>query len=78
MAKKKAVRINFRTIEDLHVVPLEKIDAFVTDLRMWLLLSRATEVHGAIQKNRDTFKWVDDGKHDIDLAIKFVHKRGDT
>jgi hypothetical protein len=66
----------FRTVEDMHAIPLEKIDHFCQDLALWLSLHRVAELTNAEQSMvkvtspRDVFGWVDDGKHDVNLNIK--------
>lgn len=71
MAKKKAPVIEFRTIGELHAIPLEKIDHFCRDLALWLQIHKVTEhVEGVTARTpRDMFAWIDDGKHDISVNI---------
>lgn len=34
---------HFRTIEELHAIPLEKIDHFCHDLALWLTVHKVVE-----------------------------------
>lgn len=62
--------VEFRTVEDLHRVPIDKIQAFTTDLALWLQLHRLVDAHGLpVTGCRDVFGWVDDGRHDVTLTI---------
>jgi hypothetical protein len=68
-------RYQFRTIEDLHVVPLEKLEAFVIDLKAWLAIQRVAEARGGVFQTtspRDCFEWIDDGKHDVNVTITLL------
>lgn len=67
----------FRTIEDLHKIPVEKIEHFCQDLASWLTIHRLAadipaELQGLLKVTTptDVFEWIDDGKHDINLNIK--------
>ena len=64
----------FRTVEDMHAVPFEKIDHFCHDLALWLQLHKLVEISDTpslrVTSPRDEFGWVDDGKHDININLK--------
>lgn len=66
----------FRTIENLHSIPLEKIPAFCEDLRLWLSLIRLAEkeLPAGKVKNREVFGWIDDNRHDVNLKITINHE----
>lgn len=71
----------FRTISDLHSIPLEKIEDFCKDLALWLGVCRLTEdlnakTEGGIKMTspQDEFTWIDDGKHDVDIKLKIQEK----
>jgi hypothetical protein len=44
--KKKAETFYFKTVADMHRVPIEKLDAFVLDLKLWLQMHRVVELKG--------------------------------
>lgn len=77
MAKKHQT-FKFRTIEELHAIPIEKIEHFCRDLGLWLTLNKIAEAHTSDQIKvttpRDVFGWIDDGKHDVNLTIKIKEK----
>ena len=64
----------FRTVEDMHAVPFEKIDHFCHDLALWLQLHKLVEISDTpslrVTSRRDEFGWVDDGKHDININLR--------
>lgn len=74
MSKKKPEPDVFRTVADMHRVPIEKLDAFTTDLRLWLQAHRLAELrpgHVRIASPTDAFGWIDDGKHDVRVKVTF-------
>lgn len=63
---------HFRTVADMAAVPLDKIDAFCEDLRLWLTmraLCASVPATVATLVDPDVFGWIDDGKHDTNLRI---------
>jgi hypothetical protein len=56
----------FRTIEELHSVPEDKVDHMLEDLKIWLQMVRECK-HPTLQ--RDIFGWIDDGKHEPSLLL---------
>jgi hypothetical protein len=71
----------FETVNDMHAVPLEKVDAFCEDLRLWLRTHRMVDGLGpdiakAVQVRTPThrFGWIDDGEHNVNLKIEVVDK----
>lgn len=75
--KKKRNVIAFKTIGELHALPLEKIDAFCTDLALWLKIHKVTEAQEGIKARtpRDQFDWIDDGKHNINVTLHVKHEQ---
>lgn len=73
MPKKKPTTYYFRRIEDLHAIPLEKIEAFTIDLKLWLQQHRILELtgKGALRATTptDVFGWIDDGRHDVRVHL---------
>jgi hypothetical protein len=71
--KKKPLVHFFRTIEDLHAIPLEKIEAFTIDLKLWLQQLRIVELTGKgvmkVTTPTDVFGWIDDGRHDVRVHL---------
>jgi hypothetical protein len=71
MAKAKVQTHTFATVQDMHNVPLEKIDLFCEDLRLWLKLNALAKQSGlAVKSPTAEFAWIDDGKHDIGVNIR--------
>jgi hypothetical protein len=65
---------HFRTVEDMHAVPAEKIDHFCRDLALWLTMHKLVEAIDCaaikVTSPRDVFGWIDDGKHDANITLK--------
>jgi hypothetical protein len=61
----------FRTVEDMQSVPLEKLGMFCEDLRLWLSLHRLSDAEKdlRITSPRDVFGWIDDGRHDLKISL---------
>lgn len=73
MAKKKPDTYQFRTINELHAIPMDKIEHFCRDLALWLTICKISELTDGVTKVTtplDVFGWVDDGKHNVNLNIK--------
>ncbi len=73
MAKKKPDVYEFRTVAELHAIPIDKIDNFCRDLALWLAICKVGELtDGATRVTTplDMFKWIDDGQHNVNLNIK--------
>ncbi len=72
--KPPVAEIVFKTISDLHSIPIEKVDLFCADLALWLKLYRTIESMPI--KSNDTkpseFHWLDDGKNDIEWRIRII------
>lgn len=80
MAKPKTY--SFATVADMHAIPLDKIEAFCTDLRLWLQQHRLYEqanaelrkagspVTLAVTTPTEVFVWIDDGKHEVTHRIE--------
>jgi hypothetical protein len=70
---KKAKRWQIRTISDMHAIPADEIQDFLTDLGAWLLIMRAAE---ALPLNpispRDMFEWIQDGKHNVHVKLHIL------
>lgn len=69
-------RYEFRTVADFIALPYDKLDACLTDFRAWCLLITGfrddVRLGGTLSiKNGDVFTWIDDGKHEIALNIKY-------
>lgn len=65
----------FRTVEDFHRLPVEKLRACLEDFFLWLVMCRAVApgLDGiAHVKDVNTFGWVDDGRHDANFHVKLV------
>lgn len=82
----ETIRREFRTVAEMQAIPLDKIDAFCEDLRLWLTMMRLAdaglaemppELKDAIRlvSPRDVFGWIDDGKHDANIHIRIMDKR---
>ena len=69
--KKKANVIEFRTIGELHCLPLEKIEMFTKDLALWLQIHKVAEMNDSLKATtpRDVFAWIDDGKHNVRINV---------
>jgi hypothetical protein len=69
------IEYKFKTIEDLHVVPLDKIPALCRDLELWLSVIRIAESESEFKvKNRSTFGWIDDNRHDVNITVTVNQK----
>lgn len=65
----------FRTVEDFHRLPAEKLRACLEDFFLWLVMCRAVApgLDGiAHVKDVNTFGWVDDGRHDANFHVQLV------
>jgi hypothetical protein len=64
----------FRTVEDMHAVPAEKIDHFCHDLALWLTMHKLVDAIDCaaikVTSTRDVFGWIDDGKHDANITLR--------
>lgn len=70
MAKRKPQTYYFKTVADMHAVPLEKLDWFCEDLRLWLTLHRMADAQKlTITTARDVFGWKDDNCHNARLIV---------
>ncbi len=66
-----------KTLEDvLAAVTPENVDCFLQDFGAWLHITMHVDAmnkkNGDVrveQVNRGTFKWIDDGKNDIDIKL---------
>lgn len=66
--------IEFRSVTDMHQVPVDKLQAFTTDLALWLQMHRLSEEHGVtVVTPRDVFGWLDDGRHDVTVRVDVTH-----
>ena len=69
-AKKQYI---FTRLEQLHQIPFDKIEACITDLKWWIVQHKIAEQQQLVVKPRsDTFIWVDDGRHKIDIIVREV------
>lgn len=57
--------IEFRTIEDLHTVPIESLQAFLVDLGNWMAICKVGAAMGMPAKDAGVFKLINDGKHEV-------------
>ncbi len=67
--------IYFRTVEDFHQLPEEKLRACLEDFFLWLVMCRvlAPGLDGIVHvKDTSTFGWVDDGRHDANFRIELT------
>jgi hypothetical protein len=73
MPKKKPPVFYFRTVSEMHAIPLEKIEAFTIDLKLWLQQHRIAELTGkgwlTVATPTDVFGWIDDGRHDVKVHL---------
>lgn len=61
----------FRTVAEMHAIPVEKIGAFCEDLRLWLTIHRLAEADKLRATTPlDVFGWIDDGRHKITVKIR--------
>jgi hypothetical protein len=76
------------TLADIEQIPVEKIDAFLIDLKNWLEMRRdAREMDRSFKQLfgsssslvsiGDSMTWVDDGKHDAEIHVN-VRQKGST
>jgi hypothetical protein len=75
MAKKKPITYHFRTVEEMHAIPMDKLDNFCRDLSLWLMVHRIADANSTEDVKiksgtRDVFGWIDDCKHDVRVNIK--------
>ena len=59
----KPKRHRISTLEDMGRIPLDRIDAFLADLRAFLLID-------CQRKRKDTFEWIDDGDVGISEVVR--------
>lgn len=73
-------RYELRTVKDFYDVPAEKRAACLEDFASWLLMMEGFhELLGDIEgvrSDRDVFRWIDDGKHDMNVSIGVINTRG--
>lgn len=64
-------QIEIRTVEDFFKVAPEKRAHCVRDFELWLAQHEwASSIEGLrVTASRDTFVWIDDGKHEVSLKI---------
>ena len=68
--------LNLTKLVDLVDVPEEDFDHFVEDLKTWLAGVKLFNAIGAELKDSgavemsETMRWINDGKHDIDINIQ--------
>lgn len=76
--KKRPTTYYFKTVADMQAVPIDKLEAFTTDLRLWLELHRIADASGALKATTptDVFAWIDDGKHDVRVNISIAKAEG--
>jgi hypothetical protein len=67
-----------RSVEDLFAVPVKKRPHMLRDLANWLEVHDMAAKHfdriPGIEFVRDTFEWIDDGKHDVHFMPEIVNK----
>jgi hypothetical protein len=87
MAKKKPKVLEFRSIEEMHMIPADKIDHFCRDLAIWLLLHKIADAEGGLRirdgeqeyatkrtSPRDVFGWLDDDSHLATITLTHVRR----
>lgn len=61
----------FKKIADLQLVPLDKLDHFLMDLKAWLIsIKHAKALGHKITTPTDVFGWQDDGKHEVQWMVR--------
>ena len=54
----------------MHAVPMDKLDWFCEDLRLWLKLQRMADASGVkVTSERKVFCWIDDERHNVRIDI---------
>jgi ribosomal protein L37E len=72
-------RYELRTVKDFYDVPVEKRAACLEDFSSWLAMMEEFhqllgDIEG-IRSDRDVFRWIDDGKHDMNVSIGVINTR---
>lgn len=69
-------RYEIRTLADFIAIPSEKREHCLHDFALWCdVIERAVGLEqafgGVVKAQTDTFVWLDDGKHDMNVRIDF-------
>lgn len=70
-------RYEIRTLEDFVNIPAEKRDHCLHDFGLWCdVMEQANKTlkhafGGVVKPQMETFIWLDDGKHDMNVRVEF-------